>query len=61
MKCLVTGSSGLIGSQLTFDLEQLGYTVYSCYNNLKPQHGIPIKFDLMNHYQYLLFIYHYNK
>lgn len=48
MKCLVTGSSGLIGSQLTFDLEQLGYTVYSCYNNSEPQYGIPIKFDLLN-------------
>jgi len=48
MKCLVTGSAGLIGSQLVFDLEQSGQTVYSCYNKTKPLHGIPIKLDLLN-------------
>jgi len=48
MKYLITGSSGLIGSQLIFDLEQSRNIIYSCYNNLKPQHGIPIKLDLLN-------------
>lgn len=48
MKYLVTGSTGLIGSQLVFDLEQSGRTVYSCYNTAKPSHGIPIKLDLLN-------------
>ena len=48
MKCLVTGSAGLIGNQLVFDLEQSGHTVYSCYNYTKPQYGIPIKLNLLN-------------
>lgn len=48
MKYLVTGSAGLIGSQLVFDLVQSGQTVYSCYNKTKPLHGIPIKLDLLN-------------
>ena len=48
MKYLVTGSAGLIGSQLVFDLVQSGQTVYSCYNETKPLHGIPIKLDLLN-------------
>ena len=48
MKYLVTGSSGLIGSQLVFDLEQSGEIVYSCYQNTKPLHGIPVKLDLLN-------------
>jgi len=48
MKCLVTGSSGLIGSKLVYDLEQIGHTVISCYNNIKPQFGIPTKLDLLN-------------
>ena len=48
MKYLVTGSSGLIGSQLVFDLEQSGETVYSCYNDTKPLHGIPVELDLLN-------------
>lgn len=48
MKYLVTGSAGLIGTQLVFDLEQTGRTVYSCYDNTEPLHGIPIKLDLLN-------------
>jgi len=48
MKCLVTGSSGLIGSKLVFDLEQTGHTVISCYNNIKPQYGISTKLNLLN-------------
>jgi nucleoside-diphosphate-sugar epimerase len=42
MKYLVTGSAGLIGNQLVYDLEKSGEIVYSCYNNLKPLYGIPI-------------------
>lgn len=48
MKYLVTGSAGLIGSQFVSDLEQSGRSVYSCYNDAKPSHGIPIKLDLLN-------------
>jgi len=48
MKCLVTGSAGLIGNTLVFDLEKSGYTVISCYNNTKPQYGIPTKLNLLN-------------
>ena len=48
MKYLVTGSAGLIGSQLVHDLEKSGETVYSCYNNMKPLCGIPIKLNLLN-------------
>ena len=48
MKYLVTGSAGLIGSQLVRDLEKSGETVYSCYNNMKPVNGIPTKLNLVN-------------
>lgn len=48
MKYLVTGSAGLIGSQLVSNLEQSGQTVYSCYNDTKPSHGIPVKLNLLN-------------
>ena len=48
MKYLVTGSAGLIGSQLVHDLEKSGETVYSCYNNIKPVNGIPTKLNLLN-------------
>lgn len=48
MTYLVTGSAGLIGSQFVSDLEQSGRSVYSCYNDAKPSHGIPIKLDLLN-------------
>ncbi len=46
MKFLVTGSAGLIGSQVVKDLVEQNYTVYSCYHNEKPVHGIPIHLDL---------------
>jgi dTDP-4-dehydrorhamnose reductase len=49
MKYLVTGSSGLIGSQVVKDLLRLNHQVYSCYHELKPQDGIPTKLDLTNH------------
>jgi len=44
----VTGSAGLIGSQLVNDLEKSGEIVYSCYNNVKPLCGIPTKLNLLN-------------
>jgi len=46
MKFLVTGSAGLIGSQVVKDLVKQNHTVYSCYHIDKPLHGIPIEFDL---------------
>ena len=48
MKYLVTGSSGLIGSQLVHDLAKSGEIVYSCYNNNKPFSGIPIQLNLLD-------------
>ena len=48
MKFLVTGSAGLIGSQVVKDLIDQNHTVYSCYHDEKPQNGIPIEFDLLN-------------
>ncbi len=46
MKFLVTGSSGLIGSQVVKDLEKQNHTVYSCYHDEKPAHGTPLQLDL---------------
>lgn len=46
-KILVTGSSGLIGIQLTRDLVKENFEVYSCYNKTKPEFGIPIELDLL--------------
>jgi dTDP-4-dehydrorhamnose reductase len=46
MKFLVTGSSGLIGSQVVKDLVEQNYTVYSCYHSEKPLCGIPTMLDL---------------
>jgi len=48
MKFLVTGSAGLVGSQVVKDLVKQNHTVYSCYNESKPVHGTPIKLDLIN-------------
>jgi dTDP-4-dehydrorhamnose reductase len=48
MKFLVTGSSGLIGSQVVKDLLGQNHTVYSCYNESKPENGIATEFDLTN-------------
>lgn len=45
MKILVTGSSGLIGSQLTKDLSKTE-TVFSVYNTSIPTYGIPVNLDL---------------
>jgi dTDP-4-dehydrorhamnose reductase len=46
MKFLVTGSTGLIGSQVVKDLAQQNHDVYSCYHYEKPKYGIPVKLDL---------------
>jgi len=49
MKFLVTGSAGLIGSQIVKDLVSQNHTVYSCYHDEKPTHGIYIQLDLTDH------------
>jgi dTDP-4-dehydrorhamnose reductase len=48
MKFLVTGSTGLIGSQVVKDLTVQNHTVYSCYHNEEAKHGSPVKLDLIN-------------
>ncbi len=48
IKYLVTGSAGLIGNQIVHDLEKSDEIVYSCYNTMKPDYGIPIKLNLLN-------------
>lgn len=48
MKFLVTGSTGLVGSQVVKDLVKSGHLVYSCYNDSKPYNGTPIHLDLAN-------------
>jgi dTDP-4-dehydrorhamnose reductase len=48
MRCLVTGSAGLVGSQVVKDLLQENTSVYAGYHKTKPHHGIPIQFDLTN-------------
>ena len=46
MKFLVTGSAGLIGSQIVKDLVEQNHIVYSCYHDQKPLQGIPTLLDL---------------
>ncbi|MDH3312844.1 MAG: dTDP-4-dehydrorhamnose reductase [Nitrosopumilus sp.] len=48
MKFLVTGSAGLIGSQVIKDLTLENHEVYSCYHNNKPICGNPLQLDLTN-------------
>lgn len=48
MKFLVTGSAGLVGSQVVRDLVNLEHQVYACYNVSKPQTGIPVHLELTN-------------
>ncbi len=48
MKFLVTGSAGLVGSQVVKDLITQDHQVYSCYNDAIPQSGILTKLDLTN-------------
>ena len=45
-KILVTGSAGLIGTQVVKDLLKNNFEVYSCYHNTKPKLGRPIQLDL---------------
>lgn len=45
-KVLVTGSAGLVGRQVTKDLVEKNFDVYSCYNKEKPSFGIGIRLDL---------------
>jgi dTDP-4-dehydrorhamnose reductase len=51
MKFLVTGSAGLIGSQVVKDLIQKNHAVYSCYHTQKPLQGIPTHLDLTDENQ----------
>jgi dTDP-4-dehydrorhamnose reductase len=51
MKFLVTGSAGLIGSQIVKDLVQKNHTTYSCYHDKKPLQGIPTHLDLSDENQ----------
>ena len=48
MKILVTGSAGLVGRQVTKDLSEQDFEVFSLYNNVKPDFGNPILCDLSN-------------
>ena len=48
MKFLVTGSAGLVGSQVIKDLADQNHTIYSCYHDDMPEYGIPTKLDLRN-------------
>ncbi len=45
-KFLITGSSGLIGSQIVKDLVAKKYDVFSCYHLEKPKFGIPTYLDI---------------
>jgi dTDP-4-dehydrorhamnose reductase len=56
MKFLVTGSAGLIGSQVVKDLVQKNHTVYSCYHDEKPLQGIPTLLDLTDENQIIQII-----
>ena len=48
MKFLVTGSAGLVGSQVVKDLLEQNHEVYSCYHEEKPLGGTSIPLDLSN-------------
>ena len=48
MKFLVTGSAGLVGSQVAKDLAKQNHMVYSCYHDTKPNSGIATKLALTN-------------
>ena len=45
-KILVTGSAGLVGTQIVRDLVNNNIQVYSCYNQTKPELGIITHLDL---------------
>jgi len=46
MKFLVTGSTGLVGSQVVKDLIKQNHTVFSCYHDEKPEYGTPLQLDI---------------
>jgi dTDP-4-dehydrorhamnose reductase len=46
MKFLITGSAGLVGSQVVKNLVKQNHTVYSGYHDEKPSHGTPILLNL---------------
>ncbi len=46
MKFLITGSAGLVGSQIVKDLVQQNHAVFSCYHDEEPAYGTPILLDL---------------
>ena len=48
MKFLITGSAGLVGSQVVKDLKCQNHVVYSCYHDSKPNSGIPKILDLLD-------------
>lgn len=48
MKFLVTGSTGLVGSQIVKDLTKTGNEIYACYHESIPPEGIPVQLDLTN-------------
>ena len=48
MKFLVTGSAGLVGTQVVKDLAKQNHTVYSCYHDETPDYGIATNLDLTN-------------
>lgn len=48
MKLLVTGSAGLVGTQVIKDLIEQNHEVYSCYHDSKPEYGTLVKLDLVN-------------
>ena len=48
MRFLVTGSVGLVGSQVVKDLTLQNHQVHSCYHDAIPENGILTKLDLTN-------------
>ncbi len=48
MRFIVTGSAGLVGSQIVKDLSELNHEVFSCYHNSKPDNGTLVNLDLTN-------------
>ncbi|MBM2818368.1 MAG: dTDP-4-dehydrorhamnose reductase [Nitrosarchaeum sp.] len=48
MKFLVSGSAGLVGSQVVKDLADQNHAVYSCYHDSKSDAGIPTRLDLLD-------------
>ena len=49
MRILVTGSTGLIGSQVVRDLVNQDHETLSCYHDSKPEDGTLVHLDLLDH------------